>query len=153
MITGIQVGQLVFRTLQLKMGNHPHSSYASQLTLLSTHSCWLWPHFLGEIPYKSRKNSEQQKVQPLMKYPHDIPVQSKWVWNWSISPMIPMIGVYNIVMNMIILRVPIMTIFQWSLLIFINIGALIISYPPTPADARGSALGNSAFDSCFGLQS
>ena len=26
-------------------------------------------------------------------------------------------------------------------------------YPPTPADARGSALGNNAFDSCFGLQS
>ena len=25
-------------------------------------------------------------------------------------------------------------------------------YPPTPADARGSALGNNTFDSCFGLQ-
>ena len=24
--------------------------------------------------------------------------------------------------------------------------------PPTPADARGSALGNNTFESCFGLQ-
>ena len=29
---------------------------------------------------------------------------------------------------------------------------LMIWYPPTPADARGSALGNNTFDSCFGLQ-
>ena len=28
----------------------------------------------------------------------------------------------------------------------------IYTYPPTPADARGSALGNNTFDSCFGLQ-
>ena len=28
----------------------------------------------------------------------------------------------------------------------------VIQYPPTPADARGSALGNNTFDSCFGLQ-
>ena len=36
-------------------------------------------------------------------------------------------------------------------LICVNMVNIYI-YPPTPADARGSALGNNTFDSCFGLQ-
>ena len=36
--------------------------------------------------------------------------------------------------------------------IYDSIYNYIYIYPPTPADARGSALGNNTFDSCFGLQ-
>ena len=32
-----------------------------------------------------------------------------------------------------------------------SIGILTCVYPPTPADARGSAPGNNTFDPCFGL--
>ena len=36
--------------------------------------------------------------------------------------------------------------------VFVAASRQPVLYPPTPADARGSALGNNTFDSCFGLQ-